>query len=293
MRASQDAFMAGQQNVDLPWLKRQQSLTPSPLHSNWMPDEIIEPGESTQRLEMPVSSTSTTTVTEGSPEFERAGSSDIGRESDARALHARLDVLLTVPEHPTLKGKLTAERLRMAQRWVGRCPGQMTRRQFAEGTGVPLRHLGKNINANGKLTLPGQQLLAGGIRGGALRGITADIVRQAQVSISGGQTREAFALQHNVSVNALGAAVLVDGALTLQGKQRLAGGVKGGSLNAITADIVRKAQASISAGNTRAGFAVKHNVSVIALRTFVLADGNLTSKAKQMLARSAQVTDHA
>jgi hypothetical protein len=216
--------------------------------------------------------------------LEEAGLSGIWREDDAGARHAMLDAFFSAAEDPATNRRLTAEKLRLAQRWVGRGPGQMTTRQFSEGIGISGEQLRRNILADGTLTVQGEQLLAGRVRGGSLRAITADIVRSARVAISGGQGRNAFALEHRVSADALSAFILIDGSLTLKGVQTLAGGVRGGQVRGIDADLLRDAQTAILSGQRLRAFSAERNVSLAALRNYVRSDGTLTAPGEQMLA---------
>jgi hypothetical protein len=90
---------------------------------------------------------------------------------------------------------------------------------------------------------------------------------------------------NNVSLNSLRKFVTIDGSLTVLGTQLLAGGVRGGQIKGITPEIVRQAQADISAGQSVNAFAQANDVSLAGLRSVIRADGSLTPKGRQLLDR--------
>ncbi|MBB4019439.1 MULTISPECIES: hypothetical protein [Chelatococcus] len=177
--------------------------------------------------------------------------------------------------------RVTAEMLRLAQDWVGSGPGRMTLAQFADGAGVNLATLQTYVRANGSLTLRGAQLRAGSVQGGQLRGVTAEIVRQAQAAVAAGQSLGEFAEINSVSINSLRHSIYVDGSLTVYGTQLLAGGVQGGQVQSVTPETVRQAQAAIAAGQSLSAFALANNVSLSSLQLVLHADGSLTSNYLQ------------
>jgi phage baseplate assembly protein gpV len=156
---------------------------------------------------------------------------------------------------------------------------------FANAQNVSLASLRHSVRIDGTLTLEGAQLLAGNVHGGQIRRATAEIVRQAQVAIVAGQSLSAFAEMNNVSLNSLRKFVTIDGSLTVLGTQLLAGGVRGGQIKGITPEIVRQAQADISAGQSVNAFAQANDVSLAGLRSVIRADGSLTPKGRQLLDR--------
>src|SRR5690606_24748626 len=190
-------------------------------------------------------------------------------------LHA--DGSLTAMGRAQLSGRRTqpvnAEVLRQAQ--AAMAAGQSLE-VFARTHDVSLASLRHCVRTDGTLTMQGAQLLAGGVQGGQLRGVTAETVRQAQAAIAAGQALGAFEDANRVSLGRLRASVHVDGSLTVRGAQLVAGGVQGGQLRGVTAEIVRQAQAAIAAGQSLSAFADANNVSFTGLKSAIRADGSLT-----------------
>src|SRR5690606_20259663 len=135
-------------------------------------------------------------------------------------LHA--DGSLTAMGRAQLSGRRTqpvnAEVLRQAQ--AAMAAGQSLE-VFARTHDVSLASLRHCVRTDGTLTMQGAQLLAGGVQGGQLRGVTAETVRQAQAAIAAGQSLGAFADANGVSFTGLKSAIRADGSLTARGRQLL------------------------------------------------------------------------
>lgn len=112
----------------------------------------------------------------------------------------------------------TAETVRQAQAAIA--AGQ-TLEQFADANKISLNSLQKCVHSDGSLSVIGSQMLAGGVRGGQVQGVTPAIVMQAQAALAGGQSLQAFALANNVSFIDLKSAILADGRLTKRGAKML------------------------------------------------------------------------
>ncbi|MBB4019438.1 hypothetical protein GGR16_004489 [Chelatococcus caeni] len=219
-------------------------------------------------------------VIEGVDEFfaalaDEGSKPQVGRIADGgRPVAAALGLQDAMPgPSRQAAARVTAEMLRLAQDWVGSWPGRMTLAQFADGAGVPLTTLQTYVHADGSLTLRGEELRAGGVQGGQLRGVTAEIVRQAQAAIAAGRTLGEFAQANDVSVSSLRNFVYANGSLSVFGAQLLAGGVHGGQVQGVTSDTVRQAQAAVASGQSLSAFALANNVSLNGLRSALHADG--------------------
>lgn len=155
----------------------------------------------------------------------------------------------------------------------------------AQQPGIRLQPVNAEIVRWAQAAVAAGQLLAGGVQGGRLKGANAEVIRQARDAIATGRTLEAFARANDISPNSLRHCVHVNGTLTLLGAQVVAGGVRSGQLKGATAEIVRRAQAAIAGGRTRAEFAAENNVALSSLKSVVRNDGTLTQRGVRLLAR--------
>jgi hypothetical protein len=195
-------------------------------------------------------------------------------EKNTPSLEEQIKALI---ESHTRTPAITADLLRCAQRWIGKEVGKMTISQFAAGAEITANNLSRYIHADGTLAPAGQLVMQAetGEAGGRWARIHADIVRAAHAEINATKSRDAFALEHNVSVIQLQRYVRANGSYTPLGEQAAKGGVRGGHVNPVNADTIRCAQAAIASGQKLAKFAEVNNISLSSIRKYMREDGTL------------------
>ncbi|WP_156429456.1 hypothetical protein [Burkholderia sp. TSV86] len=180
---------------------------------------------------------------------------------------------------------VTPEILRLAVESIGTGPGKISRNRFELQHGLSNKILQGYISTNGTLTPRGQRRLT---HSPQYQVITVEMLEKAEVMLKDARktfsevANEVGVLPHQLR------RYMKDRSISLAGRQFISKQKKVSELQPITADLIKLATQSIGAapGKMRfSEFAKIHNISFILLRKYITAQGILTEKGKNRLAR--------
>jgi hypothetical protein len=158
---------------------------------------------------------------------------------------------------------------------------------------VPAGALKNYLRADGRLTQLGEDRLNPGRKAKITDAMLRQWAALGQAGIQAAGGLDGLARQNNVPAASLRNYLRADGSLTLLGENRLSPGRKAKITDAMLRQWAALGQAGFDAAGGLEGLAVRDNVSLAALRTYLRADGRLTPLGEDRLdpGKKAKVTE--